>query len=172
MLGRLLCLQEYTERVKASTLVHTGGNTSTAFVSHHTFMRPKVRCQQLHESAFNRVLYCFIVSGQPCKVGQGVWRQHMPSFQTFTANQVHACRHISGALHTFHVLPLMCTALQVPVSTMRSMNITHMESRTIGFTPGPYEPLDDPALIELNEVAARVSVCVVCIYCRGFTANF
>uniref|UniRef100_A0A7S0WN89 Uncharacterized protein n=1 Tax=Chlamydomonas leiostraca TaxID=1034604 RepID=A0A7S0WN89_9CHLO len=80
---------EYTTRVKNSTLVHTGGSTNTAFVTHHTFMRPKL-----------------------------------------------------------------------PVSTLRSMNLTLADTaatRTIGFTPGPYDPLDDPALLELQQVAHKVA---------------
>ncbi|KAJ9515223.1 hypothetical protein QJQ45_002367 [Haematococcus lacustris] len=32
---------EYAGRVAASTVVHTGGNTSMAHTSHHTFERPK-----------------------------------------------------------------------------------------------------------------------------------
>ncbi|KAL6755584.1 hypothetical protein V8C86DRAFT_2674019 [Haematococcus lacustris] len=33
--------EEYAGRVAASTVVHTGGNTSMAHTSHHTFERPK-----------------------------------------------------------------------------------------------------------------------------------
>lgn len=67
-----------------------GGNTNTAFVTHHTFLRPKL-----------------------------------------------------------------------PVSTMRSLNLTLADTtktRSIAFTPGPYDALDDPALLELQEVAHKVCV--------------